>query len=151
MANLNLGRASAAIRLGFDFLGNRKKSKNIKDQSGLQALKTVSGYSQAKTEQIQGLSSIVEDYVNQKDFNSWLSGYKGDSMADDAALISDMNLDKSMTTTVRNVMNNIRKFNEARDLDLKVIDTNRANAELENMFSLGGSILEFAEGWLNEK
>ena len=148
---LNLGRASAAIRLGFDFLGNRRKANNIQDQFELQALKTVSGYSQAKTEQIQGLSTIVEDFINQKDYNSWLKGYKGDSMADDAALVSEMNLNKDMTTTVRNVMENIRKYNEARDLDLKVIDMNRANAELENMFSLGGSILDFAESWLNEK
>lgn len=136
-----------ALKFGFDILGNRRKSKNINDQSAMNKYKTVVGYNQAKIEQYQGLSSAIDEYVQAKDYNAWLQGYKGDGMADDASMVSEMNLDKDMTKTVLNVMNNIRKYNEARDIDLKVIDMNRANAQLENTFSLGGSILDFVEGW----
>lgn len=144
---IGIGQAAMALKFGFDILGNRRKSKNINDQSAMNKYKTVVGYNQAKMEQYQGLSSAIDEYVQAKDYNAWLQGYKGDGMADDASMVSEMNLDKDMTKTVLNVMNNIRKYNEARDIDLKVIDMNRANAQLENTFSLGGSILDFVEGW----
>ena len=144
---IGIGQAAMALKFGFDILGNRRKSKNINDQSTMNKYKTVVGYNQAKIEQYQGLSSAIDEYVQAKDYNAWLQGYKGDGMADDASMVSEMNLDKDMTKTVLNVMNNIRKYNEARDIDLKVIDMNRANAQLENTFSLGGSILDFVEGW----
>lgn len=144
---IGIGQAAMALKFGFDILGNRRKSKNINDQSAMNKYKTVVGYNQAKIEQYQGLSSAIDEYVQAKDYNAWLQGYKGDGMADDASMVSEMNLDKDMTKTVLNVMNNIRKYNEARDIDLKVIDMNRANAQLENTFSLGGSILDFVEGW----
>ena len=144
---IGIGQAAMALKFGFDILGNRRKSKNINDQSAMNKYKTVVGYNQAKIEQYQGLSSAIDEYVQAKDYNAWLQGYKGDGMVDDASMVSEMNLDKDMTKTVLNVMNNIRKYNEARDIDLKVIDMNRANAQLENTFSLGGSILDFVEGW----
>ncbi len=144
---IGIGQAAMALKFGFDILGNRRKSKNINDQSAMNKYKTVVGYNQAKIEQYQGLSSAIDEYVQAKDYNAWLQGYKGDGMADDASMVSEMNLDKDMTKTVLNVMNNIRKYNEARDIDLKVIDMNRANAQLESTFSLGGSILDFVEGW----
>lgn len=144
---IGIGQAAMALKFGFDILGNRRKKQNINDQSAMNKYKTVVGYNQAKIEQYQGLSSAIDEYVQAKDYNAWLQGYKGDGMADDASMVSEMNLDKDMTKTVLNVMNNIRKYNEARDIDLKVIDMNRANAQLENTFSLGGSILDFVEGW----
>ena len=144
---IGIGQAAMALKFGFDILGNRRKKQNINDQSSMNKYKTVVGYNQAKIEQYQGLSSAIDEYVQAKDYNAWLQGYKGDGMADDASVVSEMNLDKDMTKTVLNVMNNIRKYNEARDIDLKVIDMNRANAQLENTFSLGGSILDFVEGW----
>ena len=144
---IGIGQAAMALKFGFDILGNRRKKQNINDQSAMNKYKTVVGYNQAKIEQYQGLSSAIDEYVQAKDYNAWLQGYKGDGMADDASMVSEMNLDKDMTKTVLNVMNNIRKYNEARDIDLKVIDMNRANAQLDNAFSLGGSILDFVEGW----
>lgn len=144
---IGIGQAAMALKFGFDILGNRRKKENINDQSAMNKYKTIVGYNQAKIEQYQGLSSTIDEYVQAKDYNAWLQGYKGDGMADDASMVSEMNLDKDMTKTVLNVMNNIRKYNEARDIDLKVIDMNRANAQLENTFSLGGSILDFVEGW----
>ena len=144
---IGIGQAAMALKFGFDILGNRRKKENINDQSTMNKYKTIVGYNQAKIEQYQGLSSAIDEYVQAKDYNAWLQGYKGDGMADDASMVSEMNLDKDMTKTVLNVMNNIRKYNEARDIDLKVIDMNRANAQLENTFSLGGSILDFVEGW----
>ncbi len=144
---IGIGQAAMALKFGFDILGNRRKKENINDQSAMNKYKTIVGYNQAKIEQYQGLSSAIEEYVQAKDYNAWLQGYKGDGMADDASMVSEMNLDKDMTKTVLNVMNNIRKYNEARNIDLKVIDMNRANAQLENTFSLGGSILDFVEGW----
>lgn len=144
---IGIGQAAMALKFGFDILGNRRKKENINDQSAMNKYKTIVGYNQAKIEQYQGLSSAIDEYVQAKDYNAWLQGYKGDGMADDASMVSEMNLDKDMTKTVLNVMNNIRKYNEARDIDLKVIDMNRANAQLENTFSLGGSILDFVEGW----
>lgn len=144
---IGIGQAAMALKFGFDILGNRRKKQNINDQSAMNKYKTIVGYNQAKIEQYQGLSSAIDEYVQAKDYNAWLQGYKGDGMADDASMVSEMNLDKDMTKTVLNVMNNIRKYNEARDIDLKVIDMNRANAQLENTFSLGGSILDFVEGW----
>ena len=144
---IGIGQAAMALKFGFDILGNRRKKENINDQSTMNKYKTIVGYNQAKIEQYQGLSSAIDEYVQAKDYNAWLQGYKGDGMADDASIVSEMNLDKDMTKTVLNVMNNIRKYNEARDIDLKVIDMNRANAQLENTFSLGGSILDFVEGW----
>lgn len=144
---IGIGQAAMALKFGFDILGNRRKKENINDQSAMNKYKTIVGYNQAKIEQYQGLSSAIDEYVQAKDYNAWLQGYKGDGMADDAAMVSEMNLDKDMTKTVLNVMNNIRKYNEARNIDLKVIDMNRANAQLENTFSLGGSILDFVEGW----
>lgn len=144
---IGIGQAAMALKFGFDILGNRRKKENINDQSAMNKYKTIVGYNQAKIEQYQGLSSAIDEYVQAKDYNAWLQGYKGDGMADDASIVSEMNLDKDMTKTVLNVMNNIRKYNEARDIDLKVIDMNRANAQLENTFSLGGSILDFVEGW----
>ena len=144
---IGIGQAAMALKFGFDILGNKRKKENINDQSAMNKYKTIVGYNQAKIEQYQGLSSAIEEYVQAKDYNAWLQGYKGDGMADDASMVSEMNLDKDMTKTVLNVMNNIRKYNEARNIDLKVIDMNRANAQLENTFSLGGSILDFVEGW----
>ena len=144
---IGIGQAAMALKFGFDILGNRRKKENINDQSAMNKYKTIVGYNQAKIEQYQGLSSAIDEYVQAKDYNAWLQGYKGDGMADDASMVSEMNLNKDMTKTVLNVMNNIRKYNEARDIDLKVIDMNRANAQLENTFSLGGSILDFVEGW----
>lgn len=144
---IGIGQAAMALKFGFDILGNRRKKENINDQSAMNKYKTIVGYNQAKIEQYQGLSSAIDEYVQAKDYNAWLKGYKGDGMSDDASMVSEMNLDKDMTKTVLNVMNNIRKYNEARDIDLKVIDMNRANAQLENTFSLGGSILDFVEGW----
>lgn len=144
---IGIGQAAMALKFGFDILGNKRKKENINDQSAMNKYKTIVGYNQAKIEKYQGLSSAIEEYVQAKDYNAWLQGYKGDGMADDASMVSEMNLDKDMTKTVLNVMNNIRKYNEARNIDLKVIDMNRANAQLENTFSLGGSILDFVEGW----
>lgn len=151
MNMLDIGQAAMALKFGFDLLGSKRKSENINAQSEMAAYKTVTNYGQAKLEQYQNLGSIIEDYVNQKDYNAWLTGYKGDSMSDDAAMVSEMNLDKDMTKTVLSVMNNIRRYNEARDIDLKTLEMNRANAQLENTFALGGSILDFAAGWLDEK
>lgn len=145
----NIGQAMLAAKLGTNLFAGAEEREMLKMRYGLEKSKLVSGYESQKQNLYYGLGSILEDYKSKQNYNAWASGYA--NVSDDARFISENNLNRDLSTSVKNIMDNVRALNEAKQVDLQVNDMNLSNALTNNLFGMGVDILDFAYNYWKEK